>query len=80
MLVFLTWAWACTNFENLDPDGEQGFPGEVISYVTYTLTNLTWSFKMIAVATTKKTPIMLSSHVRYLSKPLISPLPFSTNV
>ncbi|KAA8571565.1 hypothetical protein EYC84_001563 [Monilinia fructicola] len=49
-------------FSLTDPDGEQGFPGEVISYVTYTLTNLTWSFKMIAVATTKKTPIMLSSH------------------
>lgn len=47
----------------VDPDGDQGFPGEVVSYVTYTLSNMTWSFKMIAIATTKKTPIMLSSHV-----------------
>ncbi|QSZ31736.1 hypothetical protein DSL72_001304 [Monilinia vaccinii-corymbosi] len=49
-------------FSLTDPDGEQGFPGEVISYVTYTLTEMTWSFKMVAIATTKKTPIMLSSH------------------
>ncbi|KAI9642825.1 hypothetical protein NHQ30_008558 [Ciborinia camelliae] len=49
-------------FSLTDPDGEQGFPGEVISYVTYTLTDMTWSFKMVAFATTKKTPIMLSSH------------------
>ncbi|KAH7040640.1 diphthamide biosynthesis protein 1 [Microdochium trichocladiopsis] len=50
-------------FSIVDPDGEQGFPGEVISYITYTLHDLTWDFKMIALATTKKTPIMLSSHV-----------------
>ncbi len=51
-------------FSLTDPDGDQGFPGEVVSYVTYTLGNMTWDFKMVAVATTKKTPIMLSSHVR----------------
>ncbi|OTB04225.1 hypothetical protein M426DRAFT_321076 [Hypoxylon sp. CI-4A] len=50
-------------FSIVDPDGEQGFPGEVISYITYTLTNYTWDLKMVALATTKKTPIMLSSHV-----------------
>ncbi|KAI5862430.1 galactose mutarotase-like protein [Durotheca rogersii] len=49
-------------FSIVDPDGEQGFPGEVISYITYTLRDLTWDFKMVAIATTKKTPIMLSSH------------------
>ncbi|KAB5585950.1 aldose 1-epimerase [Coniochaeta sp. 2T2.1] len=49
-------------FSIVDPDGEQGFPGEVISYITYTLGNLTWDFKMVAIPTTKKTPIMLSSH------------------
>jgi aldose 1-epimerase len=57
----------------------EGFPGEVVSYVTYTLGNstsqtlshlptiltalVTWDFKMVALATTKKTPILLSSHV-----------------
>lgn len=46
-----------------DPDGEQGFPGKVISSVTYTLTNRTWHLRMTALPTTKKTPIMLSSHV-----------------
>jgi len=49
-------------FSLTDEDGNQGFPGEVVSYVTYTLGNMTWDFKMIAIATTKVTPIMLSSH------------------
>lgn len=49
-------------FSLTDPDGDQGFPGEVVSYVTYTLGNMTWDFRMVAVATTKVTPIMLSSH------------------
>lgn len=49
-------------FSIVDPDGAQGFPGEVVSYITYTLANMTWDFKMVAIATTKKTPIMLSSH------------------
>jgi aldose 1-epimerase len=50
-------------FSIVDPDGEQGFPGEVISYVTYTMTPNTWKIKIVAMATTKKTPIMLTSHV-----------------
>ena len=50
-------------FSLVDPDGKEGYPGEVISYVTYTLGDMTWDFKMVAIATTKKTPIMLSSHV-----------------
>lgn len=49
-------------FSIVDPDGKEGFPGEVISYVTYTLGDLTWDSKIVAIATTKKTPIMLSSH------------------
>jgi len=49
-------------FSITDPDGDQGFPGEVISYITYTLSNMTWDIKMVAMATTKTTPIMLSSH------------------
>ena len=49
-------------FSIIDPDGKEGFPGEVISYITYTLGDMTWDAKMIAIATTKKTPIMLSSH------------------
>jgi len=50
-------------FSIVDPDGKEGFPGEVVSYITYTMTPHTWNFKMVALATTKKTPIMLSSHV-----------------
>ncbi|EON69398.1 hypothetical protein W97_08658 [Coniosporium apollinis CBS 100218] len=50
-------------FSIVDPDGEQGFPGEVISYITYTVTPYQWHIKMVALATTKKTPIMLTSHV-----------------
>jgi aldose 1-epimerase len=45
-----------------DEDGDQGFPGRVTSYVTYTLSPYTWSLKMTAKSLTKKTPIMLSSH------------------
>ncbi|KFZ01402.1 hypothetical protein V500_00775 [Pseudogymnoascus sp. VKM F-4518 (FW-2643)] len=49
-------------FTITDEDGNQGFPGEVISYITYTLNDLTWDITMVAHSTTKKTPIMLSSH------------------
>ncbi|KAH6682792.1 aldose 1-epimeras-like protein [Halenospora varia] len=49
-------------FSLTDPDGDQGFPGEVVSYVTYTMGNMTWDMRMVALATTKVTPIMLSSH------------------
>ncbi|KAK0100739.1 hypothetical protein ONS95_007189 [Cadophora gregata] len=50
-------------FSLVDPAGDQGFPGEVISYVTYTLGNKTWDISMTAFSLEKKTPIMLSSHV-----------------
>ncbi len=53
-------------FSIVDPDGKEGFPGEVVSYVTYTLTPYTWRIKIMALATTKKTPIMLTSHVSFL--------------
>lgn len=49
-------------FSIVDPDGKEGFPGEVVSYITYTLEGWEWHLKMVAIATTKKTPIMLSSH------------------
>ncbi|KAK8188152.1 galactose mutarotase-like domain-containing protein [Phyllosticta capitalensis] len=49
-------------FTLFDKDGEQGFPGDVQSFVQYTLTPYTWHLKMGATALTKKTPIMLSSH------------------
>ncbi|KAI7469719.1 galactose mutarotase-like protein [Hortaea werneckii] len=49
-------------FSLVDEDGEMGFPGQVVSYVTYTLTPSQWHIRMTAFATTKKTPIMLSSH------------------
>ncbi|KAM7190518.1 Galactose mutarotase-like domain containing protein [Rhypophila sp. PSN 637] len=66
------WDWRTFNvvsytnnsitFSLVDPDGKEGFPGEVVSYVTYTLGKMTWDFKIVAIATTKKTPIMLSNH------------------
>jgi galactose mutarotase-like enzyme len=49
-------------FSIVDPDGKEGFPGEVISYITYTMGDMTWNATIIAIATTKKTPIMLTSH------------------
>ena len=51
-------------FSLVDLDGMECFLGEVVSYITYTLSNMTWDIKMVVLATTKKTPIMLSSHVR----------------
>lgn len=50
-------------FSIVDPDCMDGFPGEVVSYIIYTLSNMTWDIKMVALATTKKTPIILSSRV-----------------
>ncbi|KAM4060071.1 aldose 1-epimerase domain-containing protein [Hirsutella rhossiliensis] len=49
-------------FSFVDPDGKEGFPGEVVSVVTYALSGRDWDISMVAMATTKKTPIMLSSH------------------
>ncbi|WQF81987.1 Putative aldose 1-/Glucose-6-phosphate 1-epimerase, galactose mutarotase-like domain superfamily [Colletotrichum destructivum] len=49
-------------FSFTDPDGKEGFPGEVVALITYTIVDWNWEIKMIATATTKKTPIMLSSH------------------
>lgn len=50
-----------------DPDGKEGFPGEVICYATYTMGNMTWNLRITTANITKKTPIMLSSHVINLS-------------
>ncbi|KAH9862625.1 hypothetical protein IAQ61_010043 [Plenodomus lingam] len=49
-------------FSIVDPDGKEGFPGEVVSYVTYSMAPNTWNIKISALATTKKTPIMLTNH------------------
>lgn len=49
-------------FKLVDPDGKEGFPGEVISYITYTVSGNQWDINMVAIPTTKRTPIMLSSH------------------
>ncbi|KAK6225792.1 aldose 1-epimerase [Colletotrichum tabaci] len=49
-------------FSFTDQDGKEGFPGEVVALITYTIVDWNWEIKMIATATTKKTPIMLSSH------------------
>jgi aldose 1-epimerase len=46
-----------------DPDGDQGFPGRVQSWITYSVKGNTWDFNMVAIPLTKPTPIMLSSHV-----------------
>jgi aldose 1-epimerase len=54
---------ASITFEIIDPDGEQGFPGDVRSLITYTVKGNRWELEMSAVALTKKTPIMISSHV-----------------
>jgi aldose 1-epimerase len=45
-----------------DPDGSQGFPGRVQSWITYSVKGNVWDFNMVAIPLTKPTPIMLSSH------------------
>ena len=49
-------------FKIVDPDGKEGFPGEVTAYITYWLSPNKWHFAMNAT-TTKLTPVMLTSHV-----------------
>ncbi|KAF2858593.1 galactose mutarotase-like protein [Piedraia hortae CBS 480.64] len=49
-------------FSLTDPDGKEGFPGEVVANVTYFVTPYQWHLRMTAAALTKKTPLMLSSH------------------
>jgi len=49
-------------FSLTDFDGTEGFPGEVVSFVTYTLTPYEWHIRMSALSLTKSTPLMLSSH------------------
>lgn len=49
-------------FSIVDPAGKEGFPGQVLSLISYALKGRDWDISMVAVATTEKTPIMLSSH------------------
>lgn len=49
-------------FKIIDPDGEQGFPGQVTSYIEYYLTSYRWHI-YINGTSTKPTPLMLTSHV-----------------
>ncbi|RDA84036.1 hypothetical protein CP532_6513 [Ophiocordyceps camponoti-leonardi (nom. inval.)] len=49
-------------FSIFDPAGKEGFPGEVVSIISYALDGRDWDISMVAMATTQKTPIMLSSH------------------
>ncbi|KAJ7180255.1 galactose mutarotase-like protein [Mycena crocata] len=49
-------------FSLVDPDGDQGFPGTVVTTVVYTLERKsTWKITMHSVAS-KLTPILLSGH------------------
>ncbi|KAL7268317.1 hypothetical protein RUND412_009063 [Rhizina undulata] len=50
-------------FSLFDPAGTMGYPGDVLSYITYTVTPFAWRIKMTAFSLTERTPIMLSSHV-----------------
>ncbi|KAF8076540.1 galactose mutarotase-like domain-containing protein [Lyophyllum atratum] len=53
---------SCVTFTLMDPDGAQGFPGTVVTAVTYTLERKsTWKISINSIAT-KQTPIMLSGH------------------
>jgi len=49
-------------FSLFDPSGEQGFPGDVLSTVTYSVTENNLHLRMNALSLTEKTPIMLTGH------------------
>ena len=50
-------------FSITDQPEDQGFPGQVVAFVTYTVTPYQWHERIVAVPTTDLTPIMLTSHV-----------------
>lgn len=74
--TIVSWEKNSITWGLTDSDGNQGFPGEVVSYVTYEVGEGYWDFRIVALATTKKTPIMLSSHVSSSSFLTIIPISF----
>lgn len=49
-------------FKLTDPDGSEGFPGEVVAFIYYKVIPYRWQIYMNATSS-KVTPIMLTSHV-----------------
>jgi aldose 1-epimerase len=41
----------------------EGFPGSVMTYATYTLSDSKWTSSLVSIALDKPTPIMLANHV-----------------
>jgi len=66
-------------FTLLDPSGEQGFPGAVVSHVTYSLQPATATTRgrltnrIVSVSLDSYTPIMLSTHIYWNLGSFISP-------
>ncbi|KAK4183618.1 aldose 1-epimerase [Podospora australis] len=46
-------------------NSSQGFPGDVKSSVTYSVTNSTWKIKITAESPDRKTPILLTQHTYF---------------
>lgn len=59
---FSVVAHSASSVTFLLPDGKEGFPDDVVAIVTYALAGRDWDIRMVALATTRKMPIMLSSH------------------
>lgn len=49
----------------VSPDGEEGFPGELTSVISFQLTNENELILDYRATTTKATPINLSNHVYF---------------
>lgn len=49
----------------MSPDGEEGFPGELTSVISFQLTNANELILDYRATTTKATPINLSNHVYF---------------
>ncbi|MCJ1359464.1 MAG: hypothetical protein MMC33_009466 [Icmadophila ericetorum] len=43
--------------------GYEGFPGNVITYATYTVSPYTWTSRLVSIPLDEPTPIMLANHV-----------------
>ncbi|KAI9728908.1 MAG: hypothetical protein M1834_007166 [Cirrosporium novae-zelandiae] len=47
----------------LADEAYEGFPGTVITYATYTVTESSWTSRLVSIPLDKPTPIMLANHV-----------------
>jgi aldose 1-epimerase len=60
-------------FSLLDPSGDQGFPGTVLTHATYTVTAGRLTCRTTSLALDSQTPIMLANHIYWNLNSFASP-------